>query len=1047
MEQADERCRAQAVELRRQLATAQKSFVSTQQEHSKLREVLDEALAQLKSSKALQAENAQSEQEVLRLQTQVEGLTAGCGLVAEHLATMQAEVADYQNRIGQLCNEQTRAGKEALVAVSGRTLAEAELENVRQTMHQSFQETSELQHKFSEVDDKFEKVMGAVERESFEAVQNLQEEIRACRRSSEKNRRRSQELQARLAQRQAEAREQMTSLKAKETEIRALQECCEAERRGAWRREEQFMELQQKSFLDQSQELQKMTCMMPVETHERIVREQSDYYKQALQDMEDALEHQLRRREEASRRLRDSKAATEKEQQAQQQEAMLAALMAEQEALKSEIEVKERRDREELELCRLLKEDVKAARPLLASSERAASTAEERCVSLSRELEVSTSRLGLLKDMLLGERKAKESLLKRIGEEQAKCMEFSVAPEADDSGEDAEELRRTCAALEAKLSSQHFRMAELEMLLTELTDQDQVQLDAIAEGSAQRSEAEKLLQMAKERVNVLKKQIVSDAAVSRQRRDVAFRLQSLLEDHSDESRSSLAKLRWQLREEQRSLAARTEAELARWVAAVEVDECRQQARVKELHDSRDAALEACRILQSRLDLFSLEPSPEAARVASDMPARRAAAEEQRAQSQVAASNAGRVLAALGTSLPAGLPETARRLLADGTFSPVSAEAGVQEVPSAVISLLEAELREAVSAGREAKVEEERLRSAAEAAKSIAESEASAAVQLMQCSERRSAACAKLAELSKNLEDLVTEVGEADAASSALVLKKEEELLVLGRRLTAVEVESRLSAEKTSSANAALAAHAAAAAVAAEQAAVEAKRPLEEAIMEASGAIAALRQRLPSEVAALGVKCKQSIRAKEQHIEAEVAEVEAALRQEIHELQATRSICLTAADASHHDDDSKCTSIEQQIDKLAAEVASSKQDLQQLQELRAAKDRAAEVHRDVMWDTERKITDLTEARSRDLRHGEDEMRELARQHASAAGELKQELKAEMMKIQKRTASVAKNLTAELAGEVDELLAAQMDMESKSARLLARARGQLGAEGGA
>lgn len=1046
MEQTDQRCRASAIQLRSHLTDAQARFDTARCEHARLSSLLREARAEISTSAhpAVQQLDAAAEQEIRCLQTRVDGLEAGRNLVSQHLTSMQEEVASYQRKIEELAREQKKTGKEVVQAVDTRSSAEGELEIVQNFMRQSFSETAELQEKFAAVDERFDKVMTAVDKDSVQTVASLKEDIRNARRRSEKVKRRTDETKVLLPDKQAEASQQASSLKSKEEEIRALQEACEETRSNSWKRDEEFMEVQRKSLLDQSQEMQKLGGMMSLESHDRIMKEHSDYYQRALRDLEEAMDHQGKRHTEATRRMREGRAAYEQEQIVQRQEVMVATLMAEQDAIRAELEDVERKELEEAELCRLLHQQIQAAKPAADQADRSAQVAEEQRGMLARDLELAASRLGLLKDVLMGERRASAQAKKTLEEFRAACTPTDEQLAHRPSSEaQLDALRATRQELEASLSRQHQQLAELQASVTESHEQDDKLANDLANKRACVPDAERQLQDALQRAAYLEDAKKHDVATSRKRHTVTKQLQVLLEEHAHGDRSALATLRWETREEQRCLAVQLEGAATRWIQAVEKD-FKQLVEHKENRlKASDEAKEAARQLEDQVGpklAATKGLATEASHCAKVVLSFKTDVEKQRALAELAYCNVDRIIAALGTVLPSGLPETARQLLQAGSLSGDLAPA--REITSEMLEALDAELRSALGAARALGAEEERQRSALQTARAMAQTGADAATQLADAVERRAVAGAQVAELSASMAALAIEAGDTDAASSAQVLQAEEQLLTLGRRLTAVEAEGQEAAQRVSGLKAKLSSQAAEVAAAAEKAAMEARRPLEEAITKASAEKAILKRRLPGEYASLEQTCKERLRASERRLRAELEDKKRRIQQKVDDLHADNSKLQAAKLEGLATRQSAQLSLQSQLDRLTEELATARKQVQEFQEIRSCKERGAEKHRDAMWDTERQLTDLAELKSREVRQEEDERREFARQHSKAVSRLKLQLADDLRQLRTSAASAASALTDELTGEMDDVLRTHLELESKTACLLARAKGELG-----
>lgn len=756
------------------------------------------------------------------------------------------------------------------------------------------------------------------------------------------------------------------------------------------------------------------------------------------------MDHQAKRGAESTRRMREGRAAYDQEQAAQRQEVMVATLMAEQDAIRAELEEVERKQMEEDELCRLLHQQIKSAKPMADQAERSAQVAREQSDMLARDLELATSRLGLLKDVLMGERRANMQANKKLGELHAACV-ITDENHAHQSSSEAQPdaLRATRQELEAILRSQHEQVADLQASVTESQEHADKLATDLANKRACVPDAERKLKDSLQRTAYLEEAKNRDVATSRKRRDVAKRLQDLLEEHAHAGRSALAKLRWETREEQRCLADQLEGVAARWIQAVEKDLKQlgehQKERLKASHDVNDSA----RLLEAQVAsrLAATEGlATESSHCTKVVLSCKANLEEQRALTELASCNVDRVIAALGTVLPSGLPETARQLLQVGSLSCELAPA--REINSEMLEALDAELRSALSAARALGAEEERQRCALQTAQSMAQAGAEAATQLAESVEKRAVAGSRVAELSANMAALAIEAGDADASSSAKVLHAEEQLLTLGRRLTAAEAEGQAAAQRVNGLNAELSSIAAEAAAAAEKAALETRRPLEDALAKALAEKAILKQRLPAERASLEETCKERLNASQRRLRAELEEKKRRIQQKLHDLRADTSKLQATNVETLASRQSAQLSLQSQLDRVTDEIATARKQVQEFQEMRSCKEIGAEKHRDAMWDTERQLTDLAELRSREVRQAEDERRELARQHSKTASRLKLQLADDLRQLRTSAASAAGALTDELTGEMDEVLRTHLELESKTACLLARAKGELG-----
>eukprot|EP00439_Symbiodinium_sp_Y106_P046139 s894_g5.t2 len=266
MEQLDQRCRTEAVELRAQLSAAQARFAAAKLDGDRLRREL---------AGPWEEGNAAAIQEMRFLQTHVEGLRVGCGMVAEHMTSMRAEVANYQSRVEQLYAEDLRSSG-AGAAEDQRSATESELRRVREAMLQSFQETSELQQKFLLADQDFAAVKEAAAKDAHTAVQTLEEELLSVREEEALCWKKCEDAKARLITARSEEAAALAELQLKDEHLNNLRRLYEREREGSFLREEQFMQSQRKSLQDQSEKLEKSGGLISIEMHERILHDQTE---------------------------------------------------------------------------------------------------------------------------------------------------------------------------------------------------------------------------------------------------------------------------------------------------------------------------------------------------------------------------------------------------------------------------------------------------------------------------------------------------------------------------------------------------------------------------------------------------------------------------------------------------------------------------------------------------------------------------------------------------------------------------------------------------
>ncbi|CAE7864870.1 RE1 [Symbiodinium sp. KB8] len=284
--------------------------------------------------------NAAAIQEMRFLQTHVEGLRVGCGMVAEHLTSVRAEVANYQSRVEQLYAE-------AGAAEGERSATESELRRVREAMLQSFQ------------------VKEAAAKDAHTAVQALEEQLQSVGEEQALFWKKSEDAKARLITARSEEAAALTELQLKDEHLNNLRRLYEREREGSFLREEQFMQSQRKSMQCQSEELEKSGGLISIEMHERILHDQTEFYDKALQALDD-LERSCMDRT---------------------QDCITASFCSEPESQVG-----------------LLRGKIAAEACATATMEQDAELLEEQIRVLSQKLEASASQIAQLKDMLLVER-------------------------------------------------------------------------------------------------------------------------------------------------------------------------------------------------------------------------------------------------------------------------------------------------------------------------------------------------------------------------------------------------------------------------------------------------------------------------------------------------------------------------------------------------------------------------------------------------------------------------------------------------------------------
>jgi len=484
MEQLDQRCRTEAVELRAQLSAAQARFAAAKLEGDRLRREL---------AGPWEEGNAAAIQEMRFLQTHVEGLRVGCGMVAEHMTSMRAEVANYQSRVEQLYAEERRAGEEAGAAEDQRSATESELRRVREAMLQSFQETSELQQKFLRADQDFAAVKEAAAKDAHTAVQTLEEELLSVREDEALCWKKCEDAKARLITARSEEAAALAELQLKDEHLNNLRRLYEREREGSFLREEQFMQSQRKSLQDQSEKLEKSGGLISIEMHERILHDQTEFYDKALQALDD-LERSCMDRT---------------------QDCIAASFCSEPESQVG-----------------LLRGEIAAEACATATMEQDAELLEEQIRVLSQKLEASASQIAQLKESLLVERSCRDAFRSSLG---TGCGAPEVVPE------DSADL----FTLRAALSSRHQEIAEFEAKMIEAQDEELRLRKKLPLLEAQAADSASQAEAAVGRLGTLRRQLAEASAQTAWRWQQLPQLQRALRELVGTQRDILAGLRSQ----------------------------------------------------------------------------------------------------------------------------------------------------------------------------------------------------------------------------------------------------------------------------------------------------------------------------------------------------------------------------------------------------------------------------------------------------------------------------------------------------------------------
>ncbi|CAE7246680.1 unnamed protein product [Symbiodinium natans] len=963
MEQLDQRCRTEAVELRAQLSAAQARFAAMQLESDRLRRELQAC--------PLDSGTAAAVQEMRFLETHVDGLRMGCGMVAEHLASMRAEVANYQSRVEQLYAEERRAGEEAGAAQGHRSATEAELCRVREAMLQSFQDTRELQQKFLVADQEFAAVKLAAEQKARDETKCLEEHLLSAKEEEASFEQRGEDTKARLAALRKDEAAALRELQMKDEQLNHLRELYETEREGSFLREEQFMQNQRRSLQDQSEELQRSGGLISVEMHERILSEQAEFYGKALRALDDLERSCLDRT----------------------QEAILTSFCSEPDMSS--------RDASALQKASL-REDIAALACATATTEQDAELVEEQILSLSQELEASAAHIAKLKEDLLVQRSSRDTLCRSAG--------YGCITEASDS--DAAELRE----LQAALSSQHQQIAELEAETIEAQDEERRMMQKLPTLQARLQESTAQAEAASGRLGALRCEVAEATARRMQRREQVISLQRSCRELVGTQRDALECLRSRALKSlafEALCANLTDPPLPGAAGAQAAEWPHVQARGEELKLELQGGRAALRAATAALR--ALEVGAEAAE-----------------------GRAGEVLEILHAALPPDLPDSVQGLK-------VHLQAAQKESTPSQISAVEAEVTACLQAARAAK-EREAVQVAASSFAAPLQAQRRPRPELSALQGRSATAAAQVADLSARLYTLGRDMCDADIASSEQVLQAELHLSDLCRRFDEARSAKKKEAETALQLREALQAQNSAAAAAIEGATEEAKESLKRSVAEASTETKALSELLPCEIASLEEACAERVRTREAQLKAEASHWQSPKRRMLEDLKGRRQdLEAQARDASETwaDQEKAQEELEQVLDSLAA----ARKDIQAIKEARGACEKAAEGHRDRLWDVEQAATDTKERRAAELRRAEMELQEQLRNNAERTQELEAKICGEEEQRQRAFQLGAQSLSAELGPALDEVLKVHAELEAETCRLLRRGKEQLFAQAGA
>lgn len=213
--------------------------------------------------------------EICFLQSHVESLQTGCSLAADHALSVKDEVRSFQRRIEEIQRQSQQAKEEASGAQQAQRSCQEELTEVKSSIQRCRQETSQVQHELHVSESRLQKVKEDGEREAQKSLKRLQAKLKAALVQEEELKGRLEEMKARRAELQGEETTLKDRLLKQEEEFAKIREVFGVE--GPQSSSLIFCEQVRTLLPDLSQ-----LGGIPLETHQRILQEQSDVYRDAL---------------------------------------------------------------------------------------------------------------------------------------------------------------------------------------------------------------------------------------------------------------------------------------------------------------------------------------------------------------------------------------------------------------------------------------------------------------------------------------------------------------------------------------------------------------------------------------------------------------------------------------------------------------------------------------------------------------------------------------------------------------------------------------------
>eukprot|EP00927_Polykrikos_kofoidii_P000815 TRINITY_DN10315_c0_g1_i1.p1 TRINITY_DN10315_c0_g1~~TRINITY_DN10315_c0_g1_i1.p1 ORF type:complete len:1246 (-),score=269.06 TRINITY_DN10315_c0_g1_i1:385-4122(-) len=605
-----------------------------------------------------------------------EKLAAGCEVVEGHLAAVQAEIADYRQRIELLSVERTMSHGDVAAACATQRAARMELDNLWHRVRQSEVERTELEEKCSLVSMRFERALDASTMENDKAVGALRIEVRNAKKKVEKQRRKCEEARAMFAEALRTGSRQQKTLQEHDAQIVRLQESCRSEREAAQRHEDQFMENQRRALDDHSQELQMLSDMMPLATHQKILDEQSEWFQASTRHLEEALRQRLKVQEETmALQLRKQSDALEQQLRLQEQQ---QRKIREQRKLLREHEHEdmlelEHKQEELASRCWRFESEIRDAREGLAQAESANAAAEERRRASSASLEASTRRLSELRLELADERTRKGRAQIDFAEARKRLEALvNALNDAESQLEPEPLLRYNHQRLEEALTNHKQQIFTLSEAVAQLKENWQTIAAQISTLRSRRGDADRRLQGAQRRIVEIDCQKAIETKEIHRKEELLLRMRCLLRGHIDLLRRGMADLKHKLKHEQKVFSDDFQTCAKQWQRACIQGSERLRSSCRPSQESIVVAGRHCEQLECRLEQLRKIAS---SYIKDAESTRKAAAklssttERVSVKMQTVTMFAERVLRAIGASLPDGLSEGTVRILLAAVTNP------------------------------------------------------------------------------------------------------------------------------------------------------------------------------------------------------------------------------------------------------------------------------------------------------------------------------------------------------------------------------------------